>query len=95
MVSFYLGWVVDLRDRRIDLGEVVTQKPSQIVLSTVGFSLYCLEFSLIFGLKYFWESYLKRGYAILKVGLKYVKEENDTSGGSLGFYASTPSGIFP
>ena len=89
LISFYLGWIVDLTDYRVDVGEALGLRPSKIVISLVGFSLYCLEFSLIFGLKYFWLSYVNRGYAILKVGLKYIQVPQHDQ--ELRYYASSRS----
>ena len=74
ILIFYLGLVTDIRNREVTPAEWLN-RTSDLDIGTVEMTLYCWEFLLVLALKNWYLAIYKHGFAILKVNLKYTKEE--------------------
>lgn len=74
IVIFYLGLVTDLTNREITPATWLN-KTSDLDIGTIEMTLYCWEFLLVLALKNWYLAIYKHGFAILRVNLKYTREE--------------------
>lgn len=86
LVLIYIGAVSDVRDLRLDLGEVAG-RGTGVELSSLNFSLFCFEFSLIFAAKNYYVAVVKKGFAMLSVSLRYSQQKEGEAFGPRRFFA--------
>lgn len=77
LVCFYLNLIVDIEDTRID-PSILSGKNATLQLTTVGYSLYCLEIVALFLARNYYSTMFKSGFSALEIRLRYfVQDKKD------------------
>ena len=73
-MCFYINLIVDVDDTQIDPG-ILSGKNSTLQLTTVGYSLYCLEIVVVFLARNYYSIMFKNGFSALEIRLRYFVQD--------------------
>lgn len=74
LVSFYVNLVVDIEDTTID-PSILSGRKATLELTTVGYSLYCLEIVVLFLARNYYSIFFRNGFSALEIRLRYFVQD--------------------